>query len=176
MSKLKLLSVVIILFLVGTLTASAGSPHFIGTVSFSDGSFRMTASIAGLGNIPVTVRMDAYANITALCKNEEGYTTPGSNPISVTETTSAVSNHNGRSSFDLVVPDPLKASPPPPLPSAKAAGCADYHNWWVVGFVPDSTRWTGAKVSVFDNSTGALVIQQNYTCTGVGKSLACTPA
>ena len=172
MPRLKLPIVLIVLLLVGVMVASAGSPHFIGTVSFSTGSFHMSGDLAGLGNTPVTVRLDAYAKIMPLCQKGE-HTAPGYNTISVTESTSAVSSHNGRSSFNLVVPDPLYAWPLPPLPSWQTAGCSNSY-WSVAGFVPHSTRWTGAKISVFLNSTGALVLEQNYTCTGVDAALTCT--
>ena len=171
--KLKIQLVVLILLFSGVIVAFAGSPHFIGTLGFSAGSFHMNGDIAGLGNQQVTVRLDAYAKVTPLCKNSWGSTAPGRYPLSVTESASQASSHNGRSSFNIVVPDPLKAYPLPSLPSAHDAGCS-YGEWSVVGFVPHSTRWTGAKVSVFDTASGTLLIQQNYTCTGVDDGLTCT--
>jgi hypothetical protein len=175
MPKFKVQLVVIVLLLSGVMVALAGSPHFIGTLSFSSGSFHVTGDLAGLGNTSITVRLDAYANVTASCQNGGGTVAPGRNPIhlSTVVTTSVVPDANGRTSIELVAQDPLTASPLPPSPSSKAAGCPN-GNWKVVGFVPGSTQWTGALISVTDNGTGALLLQQRYACTGAGTSLTCT--
>jgi hypothetical protein len=175
MPKFKAQLITILLLLAGVMVASAGSPHIIGTLSFSSGSLHVTGDIAGLGNTDVTIRLEAYANVIASCQNSGGNTSPGRNPLRVSSvvTTSVIPDANGRTSFELVAHDPLTVAPLPPSPSSKAAGCPN-GNWKVVGFVPGSTQWTSAVISVVDNRTGALLMKQNYACTGAGTSLTCT--
>ena len=165
----------LLLLFVGVMVVSAGSPHFIGTLGFSAGSLHVTGNLAGLGNTSITVKLDAYANVTASCQNNGGNTAPGRNPLRVSTVvmTSVIPDANGRTAVELIAQDPLSVSPLPPAPSAKAAGCPN-GNWLVTGFVPSSTQWTGAQISVIDNATGALLLQQNYVCTGAGTSLTCT--
>ena len=169
------ISLVFLLLFIGAVIVFAGSPHFIGTLSFTTGSLHVTGDLAGLGNTNVTVRLDASATVVAQCQNNGGNTAPGRNPLAVSKTvsTTVTPDRNGRASIELVVYDPLTVSPPPVSPSPKTAGCPG-GNWKVVGFVPGSTRWTSAQISVYDNSTGALILRQNYTCMGTGTSLVCT--
>jgi len=175
MPKFKIQLVAMFLLLSGVMVALAGSPHFIGTLSFSSGSLHVTGNLAGLGNTNITVKLDAYANVTASCQNSGGSIAPGRSPIRVSTvvTTSVVPDASGRTSIELVAQDPLSISPLPPAPSSKTAGCPN-GNWKVVGFVPASTQWTGALISVTDSGTGALLLQQRYACTGAGTSLTCT--
>lgn len=162
---------------IGVMLVSAGSPHFIGTLSFTAGSLHVTGDLAGLGNTDVVVRLDAYANVVAQCQNRGGNTAPGRNPIAVstTVTTSLIPDANGRTSVELTALDPVTVTPPLSSPSAKTAGCPN-GNWSVVGFVPGSTQWTGAQISVIDNRTAVLLLRMNYTCTGAGTALTCTSA
>jgi hypothetical protein len=175
MIRLKLQLIVILLLLVGVIGVSAGSPHFIGSLTISFGSLHVSGDLAGLGNMDITVRLDAYANIIAQCQNRGGNTAPGRNPVFVSTvvSASAIPDSNGRASIVLVALDPLTISPLPPSPSPKTAGCPN-GNWNVNGFVSGSTQWTGAQISVIENPTGALLLQENYICSGSGTSLTCT--
>jgi hypothetical protein len=159
---------------VGVFVVAAGSPHFIGSLSFSFGSLHVIGDIAGLGNTQITIRLNATATAIAQCANRGGNTAPGRNPITVTTTvtTSVVPDANGRTSVELVAQDPLTVSPLLPAPSPKTAGCPN-GNWGVSGFVPGSTLWTTAQISVTDNVSGALLLQENYACSGAGTALSC---
>lgn len=163
-----------LIFCLTVMVASAGSPHFIGTVGFRSGSLHATGDLAGLGNTNVTVRMDAYATVIALCQNNGGNQAPGRNPIRVTTVVTDVEtpDRNGRATVELVAEDPLTLATPPPSPSPKTAGCPN-GNWTVIGFMPGSTQWTGATISVIDNLTHVVLLRNNYTCTGSGATLSC---
>src|SRR4051812_8662208 len=121
MPKFKIQLVAMFLLLSGVMVALAGSPHFIGTLSFSSGSLHVTGNLAGLGNTNITVKLDAYANVTASCQNSGGSIAPGRSPIRVSTvvTTSVVPDASGRTSIELVAQDPLSISPLPPAPSSK---------------------------------------------------------
>lgn len=164
----------LLIFAVGISTVGAGSPHFIGSVRFSFGSLRAVGDLAGLGNLDVTVRLDAYAKVTALCQNRGGSIAPGRNPVSVSTvvTDIVVPDQNGKAYVELVAHDPLTIQPLPPSPSPKTAGCPN-GNWTVVGFMPGSTQWTGARITVFDNRNGAVLLVENYACAGTGSALTC---
>lgn len=160
-----------------TLAAIAGSVHFVGGVSFTRGSLQAFGDIAGVGNANITARLDAYATVLALCENPGGNTAPGRNPIRATTLSTGYfeSDKNGRISLALRAPDPLTTTPPPPSPSPKTAGCPN-GNWTVSGFVPGSTRWTNATITLFDNANGAVLMQKFYVCNddGVSSNIACT--
>jgi hypothetical protein len=173
--KSRLYLFVFLFLFIGSTMVLAGSPHFIGSLSITFGSLHVSGDLAGLGNTNVTVQLVAYANVTVQCQNRGGNTAPGRNPVAVSTsvTTSTTPDSNGRASISLIAQDPLTVSPLPPSPSPKTAGCPN-GNWTVNGFVPGSTLWTRAQISVIDNATNAVLLQENYACTGTGAALTCT--
>ena len=62
--KLRIVFIMLTLFM-GVFVVAAGSPHFIGSLSFSFDSLHVTGDIAGLGNTEITVSLVASANVTA---------------------------------------------------------------------------------------------------------------
>ncbi len=150
------LHVLVIVLLVGVMTANAGL-SFIGGASVRFGSVVGTVTIAGFGNDTesVTVNMNVQGSgLTAYCRNKGGNEAPGQNPISVNAyTTSApiAPVKNGKATVDMRVEV---------LPTAEQAGCPN-KNWSVV----DLTGTLYVTFTAVDNSVNPpATISQTLVC------------
>ncbi len=149
-------------------TAYAGGIKISG-VSFSLGSLISNGTVSGIGNTDVTMVLDASGTPVVVCINGGGNEVPGqSSPkVSAEGSQNLLGNDplrkNGKSPFGV------ETQPPAPL-TWQQAGCPN-SNWTAeITFV----YWTNASISVFDTSTQALLLKQNYVCNTTLTSVSCT--
>lgn len=140
-------------------------------VTFSLGSLIVNGAISGIGNTNVTMVLDASGIPAITCVNSGGNQVPGQSfpKVSAEGSQNLLGNDpvrkNGKSPFGV------ETNPPAPL-TWQQAGCPN-SNWTAsITFV----FWTNATVSVYDMSTGALLLQQNYVCNTTTTSVSCTLA
>jgi hypothetical protein len=156
MKRRILILVLLVLFVIASLTAYAGL-SFIGTARVSFGSVHGTVRIAGFGNDVefVTVDMNVQgSNLTAFCQNKGGKQAPGQNPVSVNATVTSppiAPTHNGNATIDMVVEV---------LPTVEAAGCPN-HNWTVVDLI-GTLHITFTAVDTSANPPATIT--QSLTC------------
>lgn len=151
--------------------AFAGRFHFT-TLDFSSGSFIFSGTAVGLGNGEYTLYLEATAAVTAQCENKGGTQASGRNALStsVSGSTTFDTDENGTATVQLEVDDPTLLSFGDAPPSNKEAGCPN-GNWSVVGV--QVVEWTGAHLTVTDSS-GTVVFDQEYACSGIDATLSCT--
>jgi hypothetical protein len=165
----KILSIVSVLLIlsISASTAFAGNVHLSGSTSFSFGSLIADGTLAGLGNTDVNVILQGWGTGVATCTNKGGTSAPGQNPIQVSvqgiESIPATLTQNGTTPFHVETADPTP-------PTAKQAGCPN-SNWQVTSFF---VYWTSARITVEDTS-GVVLLQQDFTCTTTTTSVSCTP-
>ncbi len=148
-------------------TAYAGGIKLSG-VSFSLGSLISNGSISGIGNTDVQMVLTASGIPAVTCYNNGSNPVPGQSSPKVTASgsenllgTDAV-RKNGKSPFGV------ETNPPAPL-TWDQAGCPN-SNWTaVITFV----YWTNATITIYDLSTGALLLTQNYVCQTTLTSVSC---
>lgn len=152
-------------------TVFAGGGVKLSSVTFSLGSLIAKGAISGIGNTDVSMILDASGIPAIVCTNGGGNQVPGqSSPkVSAEGTQTLLGNDpvrkNGKSPFGV------ETNPPAPL-TWDQAGCPN-SNWTAqIVFV----YWTNATISVYDLTTGALILKQNYVCTTTDTSVSCTPA
>jgi hypothetical protein len=114
-----------LILLLGT-AAYATSIHLKGTPTFTDNGLSLTASgsIAGLGNAPTSVFLNAQANVAATCTNHGQHQAPGQNPAPISVTGSVTldpsnSDKNGNVSFNVTTnPPPSEVAGAPDCPNS----------------------------------------------------------
>jgi hypothetical protein len=166
---LSLLSVLLILTLL-TSPVSAGGAVKLSSVQFSLGSLIANGTLSGLGRTDVSVVLDASGIPQVTCINNGNNSVPGQSSPKV----SASGNQfldgdssvrkNGKSPFGVETNDP-------DFIPWDQAGCPN-GNW--VGHI-DFIFWTDATIRVFDASTQALLLKQDYACTTTLTNVSCTP-
>ena len=171
--KKKFLSILTIFVLTAmmTSTVSAGGNVKLSSVQFRLGSLVAEGFASGLGNTDVTVVLNATGVPAITCTNQSGTQAPGQNPPKISASGSDFLVHesytkNGRSPFSVETEDPQ------PGLTAKQMGCPN--NAWSASI--DFVFWTDATLIVTDTATGAVLVQQNYTCvtTRNPDSVSCT--
>ena len=152
-------------------TAFAGGGVKLSSVTFSLGSLIAKGNVSGIGNTDVTMVLDASGIPAIVCTNGGGNQVPGQSSPKVTAEGSQklLGNDplrkNGKAAFGV------ETLPPPPL-TWDQAGCPN-SNWTAqIVFV----YWTNAVISVYDSTTQALLLKQNYTCTTTNTTVSCTLA
>lgn len=162
-----LLSVLMIIALLTTPVAAGGAVKF-NSVTFSLGSLIANGTLTGLGNTDVSVVLDASGNPVITCSNSGGNQVPGQSYPRVSASgnqlldgDSAV-RKNGKSPFGVETVDPET------IPWDQA-GCPNA-NW--TGHI-DFIYWTDATLSVYAESTGQLLVRQEYTCETTLTSVTC---
>ncbi len=147
--------------------AFAGSIK-LSSVTFSLGSLIANGTVSGIGNTDVTMVLDASGIPAIMCINNGTNQVPGQSypKVSAEGTQSLLGNNpirkNGQSPFGV------ETNPPAPL-TWQQAGCPN-SNWTAeITFV----YWTNSTISVYDTSTGALLLQQNYVCSTTTTSVSC---
>jgi hypothetical protein len=146
-----------------------GNPHLkIRTMGWAVYSMYADGDIAGAASETVYVRLDAEGFADAMCRSRGGNEAPGRNPISVTTDSwdFFTTDEHGRASFALEAPDPTTADVEP-SPTPKEAGCPNGN--WTVYFVPLSTDWRAATISLFatddkQNPVGDPLEVTHFTC------------
>ncbi len=151
-------------------TAYAGGIKLSG-VTFSLGSLIVDGTISGIGSTNVTMVLDASGIPAITCVNNGGNSVPGQSYPKVSAEGSQnllgsdLVRKNGKSPFGV------ETNPPAQL-TWDQAGCPN-SNWTAnITFV----FWTNATVSVYDMSTGALLLKQNYVCNTTTTTVSCTLA
>ena len=159
--KKKILSILTTLVLITLLasTVSAGGNVGLGSVKFTPGSLIATGTFTGLGGYKqgVTAELEATGIPMVMCTNQGGNQAPGQNPSRVTA--------NGD---QFIAPQLITKKGTAPLDvtaetgpiTGTQGGCANDN--WSAEIV--SVSWTNATISVYDNKTGALLLQKNYLC------------
>lgn len=159
--KKKILSILTILMMITLLTStvSAGGNVGLGSVKFAIGSLVATGTFTGLGGYKqgVDVELAAAGIPVVICTNQGGNEAPGQNPPKVfAEGNQYVGpqliTKKGTAPMDVTA----EAGPITWL----QGGCANDN--WSAEIV--SVSWTNATISVYDNKTGALLLQKNYLC------------
>ncbi len=152
-----------------TSTVFAGAIK-LSSVNFSLGSLVANGTLTGLGNQDVEVLLEARGFPLVSCTNLGGNQAPGQNPPKVTASGNQIllgldlRSKNGKTPFDVATNDP------PPM-SAIELGCPN-NNWTAqIDFI----FWTEATISILDAQTGALLLEQDYTCTTTLTTVTCTP-
>ena len=142
-----------------TSTASAGGSVGLRSVQFSPGSLIAEGTFFGLGGyqLGVTAELTAAGIPVVLCANQGGNQAPGQNPPKVTAIGDQfigpqLISKKGTASLDVTAePGPITGT---------QGGCPNDN--WLAEIV--SVSWTNATISVYDNTTGALLLQKNYVC------------
>lgn len=118
-----------------------GNPHLLDkTLRWSRGSVELQGAAAGIGE-SVTVRLDAWGQGTAYCKNKGGNEAPGQNPVDVhVAAWDEFRADKGRADFWLVAEATV---------TWKEAGCPN-GNWRVTRL---SVDWRYVKTSLRDGAT-----------------------
>lgn len=166
---LSLLSVFMIIMLLTT-PAAAGGAVKLSSVTFRLGSLIADGILTGLGNANVSVVIDASGVPAITCTNYGGNEVPGQSYPKVSASGSqlltgdSAVRKNGKSPFGVETVDPEY------LPWNEA-GCPN-ENW--IGHI-DFIYWTDATISVYEASTGLLLLQRDYACTTTRTSVSCTP-
>jgi hypothetical protein len=166
---LSFICVAAIICLQATSASARGSIRLSGGIDWSLGSLIADGALSGLGNTDVLVKLDASGYPVVTCTNLGGNQAPGQNPpkVSASGNTSvdgkdAVSK-NGKSPFGVETIDPTSFS------SGTEGGCPN-NNWTArIDFI----YWTNATISVYDKTTSALLLKQDYTCTTTRASVSC---
>jgi len=152
------ISLLFVLAGIFTRVASAQSPHYKvkgGPNCVDNGlTATCTASITGLGNFDVFIKLDAAAVVNTVCVSPGGNESPGQNPaLNVTLSGGlfipASSIKNGNLSFTVSTAPP----PTPPPTGPNSAGCAN-PNW-------------GVRITDVTFSNGSLTIFQDLNNDGV---------
>jgi len=139
-----------------TSTNVAGNAHFKRQPTFVDNGLTLTASgsLAGLGNLDVTITMTVRGSATTFCTNPGGNVSPGQNKVpielSVSQVIKASEIKNGTASFSLT-------SPVPATPTPKEAGCPN-NNWSVT---LDDVQFSSATITVVQG--GQTVISKTFS-------------
>jgi len=149
----------------------AGGSVKLSGVSFSLGSLIANGTLIGLGNTDVSVTLDASGIPVVTCTNQGGNQAPGQNPPKVSASGLAtlygvdLAQKNGKSPFEAETDEPS------PFLTGLAGGCPN--NNWAAEI--DFVYWTEATITVKSLITGAVLAQQDYTCTTTRTTVTCTP-
>jgi hypothetical protein len=171
--KKKFLSMLTALLMITlmTSTVSAGGNVKLSSVTFKLSSLVAEGFASGLGNTDVTVVLNATGVPVVTCTNQGGTEAPGQNSPKISASGSDFLVHenytkNGRSAFSEETDEPQ------PGLTAKQMGCPN--NSWSANI--DFVFWTNATIIVTDTVTGAVLLQQDYTCvtTRNPDSVSCT--
>ena len=117
-----------------------------------------TASITGLGNYDVFIRLDAAAVVNTVCVSPGGNESPGQNPAQNVTLSGGLfipagSIKNGNLSFTVSTAEP----PPPPPTGPNSAGCAN-PNWGVR--ITDVT-FSNGTLSIYQDQNNDSVFSEN---------------
>jgi hypothetical protein len=138
--------------------ALAQNPHFVKGPTASDlgTQLRVAASVAGLGNENIDIRLTAQGTATVTCTNPGGNVAPGQN-TSITATGSAtnVQVKNGRANFTVTTATPTVPNTPTCPNAAWTATVTD-------------VTFTSYRIEIFQPATtppfgGTLVLDQAFT-------------
>jgi hypothetical protein len=168
--KLYSLVSVLLVVMVMAMPVSAGGAVKLSRVAFSLGSLIANGTLTGLGNTDVSVVIDASGIPAITCVNFGENQVPGQSYPKVSASGNQILDgdspvrKNGRSPFGVETVDPET------IPWNEA-GCPNA-NW--IGHI-DFIFWTDASISIIDESTQALLLKQDYTCTTTLTSVICTP-
>jgi hypothetical protein len=155
--RLKPFVITTALAFIAAAVAHAANVHFKNSSAptFSDQGTQLQSCfcLAGLGNADVTITVKTTGTATTLCTNPGGTAAPGQNKVpvkpSASQTFPATEIKNGNLCACLT-------TPPPPNPSAKAAGCPN-NNW--TASITDVTFATAEVVVV---QSGKVVLDQKF--------------
>jgi hypothetical protein len=170
--KKKFLSLwsVLVMIVLMTTPVSAGGAVKLSSVTFTLGSLIAKGTLSGLGNTDVSVVIDASGTPLVSCINNGENIVPGQSAPKVVASGNQFLDgdssvrKNGKSPFGVETGDPEF------IPWDQA-GCPSA-NW--SGHI-DFIFWTDATISIFNASTQALLLKQNYNCTTTLTSVSCTP-
>ena len=170
--KKKFLSLwsVLVMIVLMTTPVSAGGAVKLSSVTFTLGSLIAKGTLSGLGNTDVSVVIDASGIPLVSCINHGENIVPGQSAPKVFASGNQFLDgdspvrKNGKSPFGVETDDP-KFIP------WDQAGCPGA-NW--SGHI-DFIFWTDASISIFNASTQALLVKQDYSCTTTLTSVSCTP-
>lgn len=168
--KIYFLLSLLLMFAVIATPVSAGGAVKLSRVSFSLGSLIANGTLTGLGRDDVSVVIDAIGIPAITCTNFGGNEVPGQSYPKVSASGNQLLagdspvRKNGKSPFGVETVDPEF------LPW-DVAGCPN-SNW--TGHI-DFIFWTDASISVYDTSTEALLLRQDYACTTTLTSVTCMP-
>lgn len=173
MTRVRMASAVlaVVALTVAVTTATAGGAVQLSGVQFSLGSLIANGTLTGVGGYPAGVRVELAASGTPVvtCTSPGGNQSPGQNSSTVSaEGTQVV----GPQSITKKGKAPLSVTAETGSITGMQGGCPN-DNWSAeIVFV----FWTNATISVYDSATGALLLQQNYTCTTIRfpPSVSCT--
>lgn len=163
------LAVLLILILSTSSVGAAGAIKLSG--GFGLGSLTFDGFATGLGGYRdgVTIYLTASGIPVVTCTNNGGTEAPGQNPSNVTV---FGDQFIGPQSIDKKGKAPVGVETVDPEISGTEGGCPN-DNWTAV---IDFVFWTHATLTAVDNTSGAVVATQNYTCvtTRNPDSVTCT--
>lgn len=164
-----LASGILIAILVFSNALAGGGVRLSGT-TFSLGSLISHGYVSGIGNTDVTLVLNASGIPAITCTNGGGNQVPGQSSPKVSASGSVLLPGNSPLRKNGKAPYGVETQPPAPL-TWDQAGCPN-SNWAAqITFI----YWTNATISVYDSSTLALLLKQNYVCTTTLTSVSCTP-
>lgn len=171
--KKKILSMLTVFLLttVMTSTVSAGGAVRLSNVQFSLGSLIADGILTGLGGYRegVTVELTASGIPVVTCTSPGGNQAPGQNPsrVSATGEQFVVPQDINKKGKALVSVETQEEQI-----TGTQGGCPNDH--WTAQI--DFVFWTNATITVTDNATSIVLLQQNYTCitTRNPDSVSCT--
>lgn len=148
------------------LAAGAGGFHFKST-AFTAGSLTFNGVGVGLGNTDYLATLDATATVRAMCQNKGGNLAPGRNDLLATipgpQDQVIRTEDNGQTTVSLTVDDPSVVHLDEP-PNTKK-DCPN-GKWTIVDVIV--IEWTSAHVSIAELTTGDVLFDQEYVCSGGG--------
>jgi hypothetical protein len=164
-----ILAVFLILMLTTSTVGAAGAIKLSG--AFGLGSLTFNGYATGLGGYRdgVTIVLTGTGIPVVTCTNKGGNQAPGQNPPKVT---ADGSQFIGPQSIDKKGKAPVGVETEDPILTGTQGGCPN-DNWTAtVEFI----YWTDATLTAIDNTSGAVVATQNYTCvtTRNPDSVSCT--
>ncbi len=143
----------------------------LSSVSFSLGSLISNGTVSGLGNTDVNLVLTASGIPAITCTNGGGNQVPGQSSPKVSAQGSTTLIPNTSLTKNGSTPYYVETGALPTL-TWQQAGCPN-SNWTAaITFV----YWTNATITIYDASTGALLLTQNYVCTTTLTSVSCTPS
>ncbi len=156
---------VFVLVFATMLGAGAGGFHFK-SAFFTSGSLTFNGVGVGLGNTAFDAVLSATATVRANCVNKGGTAAPGRNDILASvegEATSFTTDDRGQTNVVLTVADP--GLPDLDSPPSTKANCPN--GKWTIPSV-DVLEWTSAHLLLTEMTTGAVLFEQDYICSGGG--------
>ena len=126
----------------------------------------------GLGNGEYQFDLEATAAVLAVCGNKGGNEAPGQLLLaSLSKTKTVSTDSSGQAPVSIEIPNPTIDDFEGV--SSREAGCPN-GNWSLVDVT--FIEWVAAHLVVTDLSTGNIVYDAQFNCSGDGATLSCVAA